>query len=135
MCRSAEGGRRCPNCGSESERATHNARRRQNRAARSAIVSWARAEVPDEAISLLAKAPPSVAKRWAREAGAPASLLEDPPPASSARAMSPGGVGHLLGGRMFSVDHRHTAPAGRHPRERALLDAEVAGLGGRRSRG
>lgn len=132
MCRSAEeGGRRCPNCGSESERATHNARRRQNRAARSAIVSWARAEgVPDEAISLLAKAPPSVAKRWAREAGAPASLLEDPPPASSAREMSPREVSDIfwVGPDVLPSIIATAAQQGRHPRERALLDAEVAGL-------
>lgn len=129
MCRSAEeGGRRCPNCGSESERASHNARRRQNRAARSAVVSWARAEgVPDEAIALLAKAPPSVAKRWAREAGAPASLLEDPPPASAARAMSPREVSDIfwVGPDVLPSIIATAAQQGRHPRERALLD--VAG--------
>ena len=53
-------------------RAAHNTRRRQNRTARAAVVSWARQrDVPQLALDVLAVAPPAVAKRWAEGAGVP----------------------------------------------------------------
>ena len=81
MCRAeSEGGRRCPCSSTEASREAHNARRRRNRAIRTAVVSWARAKgVPDEALSVLAAAAPSIAKGWAENAGASASVLEAPP--------------------------------------------------------
>lgn len=73
MCDScAEGGRRCPGSMSPEARAAHNTRRRQNRTARAAVVSWARQrDMPQLALDVLAVAPPAVAKRWAEDAGAP----------------------------------------------------------------
>jgi hypothetical protein len=78
MCRAeSEGGRRCPCTESTAGKEAHNARRRKNRAIRTAVVSWARAQgVPDEALAVLAAAAPSVAKEWADVAGAPTSVLE-----------------------------------------------------------
>ncbi|MBS1906099.1 MAG: hypothetical protein JST33_05920 [Actinobacteria bacterium] len=73
MCDScAEGGRRCPGSNSPEARAAHNTRRRENRSARAAVVSWARQrDLPELALDVLAVAPPTVAKEWAEHAGAP----------------------------------------------------------------
>ena len=76
MCKSiAEGGRRC--LLHRTDLATHNARRRSNRALRAEIAAAAeRAGVAAETVQMLRSSPPSTAKAWARETGHETALAE-----------------------------------------------------------
>lgn len=128
MCRAkAEGGRRCecdrpPLTGEALER--HNARRRQNRALRSAAVAWARENgVPDTAVAVLAAARPGVVREWAALAGAPTSVVE----ATNVRRLDPSPVreAYWATPRIVSMIAAASSTQGKHPAEAELLAGQV----------
>lgn len=86
--------------------------------------------MPDDAVSLLAQAPPSVAKQWAREAGAPSELLVDPPAASSAPAVPPTALAAAWWATpgMISAIAAAGVQQGKDPAEHALLEVDVVNV-------
>lgn len=134
MCRGkSAGGRRCPGCEGSRARAAHNARRRDNRAIKRALVDGARrAGHPAPVLQDLERANPKAVKNWAEALGLnPAEFLssyppEVPPPAASA---APGvTVAPAPRGAALAMPHRgHRAPP--------ALNAPVAGNAGRAAAG
>lgn len=87
MCRSdADGGRRCPGCGSAEALAAHNERRAANRAHKQDVIGAAvEAGVDEKVIETLKSSPPSVAKAW----GEQQSTLGPGDPGVDERSASP----------------------------------------------
>lgn len=128
MCDScAEGGRRCPGSMSPEARVAHNSRRRENRSARAAVVSWAREhDVPQLALDVLAVAPPAVAKGWAEQVGAPATAKLGE---QTRRRPTVTGLQDASWATPGIVDQiaAIARAQGAHPDEAALLSADVVG--------
>lgn len=77
MCRSkSDSGRRCVARNPELCAASHNARRRANRAARAAGAAWARANLSEEAAQLIAGSSPAAAREVALSLGVPSHVID-----------------------------------------------------------